>query len=397
MRRQALDHAARMGAVQHRADESRQALGVYQVSASYQKDWWKPVVGLFAATLGTSLLAGVLPHAVAGTVLPILGPVLAYGTIGYFGVRYYRAYQRSRQTGSAPLGVATSICERCGGPLTFAAGSARAVCRACSTVAVAGRTIQADLVSAAERQARRLDVDRARSERQMYRSSAGVQRFTRIYLFLMMGWPILALVGVGLVGGTYQLIDGLVAGSASDVRQGLVLLLVGVISGVVGGGVGAFVYTQVIRPARAAGPVLRALAARLGGRVTDGGPTAALDWLETCWWGPAPYEIMLAQQETARYTLATAIEGLPALVVVVGGGAFSRTAGKRLHVLVAAPRARDEQVAQAPAAMDLRRFGFEVSVSEDGVALARAAAEPAVVNEASLGWALRAAAALARS
>jgi hypothetical protein len=394
MRQGALEYAARVGAVQHRAEASRQAIGMYAASAGYSKSTWKIVLGVYGVTIGTSILASVLPHGVAEHVLPVLAPILIYGTMGYFGVRYYRAYQRAKQPGGASLGVATSTCERCGGPLTFQVGSARAVCHACNAVAVAGRTMQGDLVSVAERQARDLEVARARSERQMYRASSGVARFTRYYMFFAMGWPVAALIGVGLIGGTVQIVEGLVDGRPREVQGGVVAFLVGLIAAAVAGGVGAIVHARVIKPARAGGPVLRALAAHLSGRVVESGTTAALDWLDTCWWGPAPHETMLAQQETARYTLATAIDGLPALLVVIGGGTVS---GKRLHVLVAAPRARDERVLSTRPGVDLRCYGFDVSVSEDGVALSRATADPAVVNEASLTWALHAAAALARA
>ena len=89
------------------------------------------------------------------------------------------------------------------------------------------------------------------------------------------------------------------------------------------------------------------IAARLGGRVVLGDTTAALDWLDGHWWGPAPYEVMMGQQEIARTTLETAVAGLPVLVVAVAPGplAFS---GKKLHVLVAAPGPRGPRRRRPP-------------------------------------------------
>lgn len=97
-----------------------------------------------------------------------------------------------------------------------------------------------------------------------------------------------------------------------------------------------------------------------------GGATPALDWLDAHWHGPAPTEIMMAQQEAVRMTLETAIGGLPVLVVVVRAGWMTSFSGKLLHVLVAAPKQGPRYGAPAVAA-EVARQGFEVKVSEDGL------------------------------
>ena len=309
--------------------------------------------------------------------------------------RYYRAYQRAGGA-RAPLAVAASTCSRCGGPLTFEAGSARAVCHACHAVGLASRTIQIDLAAAAERRARQLDMERVRAERQMYRSCAGAQGFARVYVLASLALPVVLLVGGLLIGGVVEVVSGAIDGRSSDVRQGLSMLVMGGVLGSVAFGVALVIHAKAIMPARAAEASLRAIAARLGGRVVVGRTTAALDWLDGHWWGPAPYEVMMGQQELARATLETAVAGLPVLVVVVSPSLFGEPAGKRLHVLVAAPGARGLQAASAAAA-EIARYGFEVKVSEDGVALARDVAGPEVTSEAVLGWLLTEAAALARA
>jgi hypothetical protein len=320
IREPAIAYAARMGAVQGRAAETEKALGVYRVSAAYQKDWWKIVAGMFGTLIAYAVLGSILGPYVDKGVLSGVAMAGVYGTMGYFGYRYYR---------------------------------------------------------------------------QMYRRSAGMARFTRVYVLAGMAGPVVLLVGIFLVVGVARLLSAAVDGSFAEPRQGLVLLVVGGVLGSLAAAAAIAIHAKVIVPARAAAAALRAIAARRGGRVVEGGTTAAIDWLDAHWWGLAPYELMMGQQEIARTTLETAVAGLPALVVAVATGPM-RFSGKRLHVLVAAPAARDGSGAQAVWA-ELARRGFEVKVSEDGVALARDEAGPEVMSEAVLGWILTEAAALARA
>lgn len=396
LREQAIANAGRVEAVRGRADAAVQAIGMYGVAARYAKDWWKPAVAIGGVMLTTSVAGMLLGPRFAESVLSYLAPVLVYGTMGYFALRYYRAYRRAMHPAQTPIAVAGSTCERCGGPLVFEAGNARAVCRACLAVAVAGRTLQENLAAAAEQQARKLDLERARAERQMYRGAFATQGFVQVYAAAVFSLPFVLLALVGLGRGTASLMVGLAHGRSAEVSHGLWMIALGAGATLALGAGAELVARRMVRPARARRLVLDALAARLGGHVVEGGTSAALDWLDACWPGPAPHELMIIQQDFRRATLTTAVEGLPALVVVV-----TRAPGplrvNELHVLVAKPRLHDARAPLPDAAKPLQQLGFDVKVSEDGVALTRASADVEVFNEATLSWVLAAAAGLARA
>jgi hypothetical protein len=390
----ALAHAARMRAAENRVVEAELAIGTYQASAMWSSAGTKVALGMVGAIFGVSILTQLLAQFIRADVISAFSPIAIYGTMGYFGYRGYKAYQAGKKGHAAPLQVG-SVCSRCGGPLTFEAGSTRAICHACNGVALAGKTVQLNLAAMAEHRARELDLERARAERQMYRASAPAQKFTRIYFFAVFGFmfamPILAL----LIGGTTQTIEGLASRHPKDAQDGLLMLASGATLAALVCGAFAIYYASSVRPQRHAEAELRRIAARLGGQVVRGGTKPAFDWLDAHWLGPAPYELMMAQQEVTRVTLETAVNGAPALVVAIFAGSTMKFSGNKLHLLVAAPRSGAPEL-PSRAAAEISRLGFAHKVSEDGVALARPDFLPDVMNEQALGWALTEAAVVAR-
>jgi uncharacterized membrane protein YfcA len=391
----AIAHAARMSAAGNRAAQAQSALGMYQASAAYSKGWWKIVAGMFGAMFLFSILGSTLGRYIDTRAFGTLIPFAMYGAMGYFGYRYYKAYQASKNRHAAPIASA-STCGQCGGPLTFVEGNTRAVCKACHAVALAGKTLQLDLARMAEQRARGLDLERAKAERQMYRSMAPTQSFVRIYLIASLSLPVLGLTLIPLGVGTYDIVSAIFTRRAHDLREGIVLLAVGGIAAALAAAFAMLYYRFVYGPAHAAEAVLRRIAARLGGRVVRNGTGAALDWLDAHWRGPAPYEVMMPQQETVRLTLETAVGGAPALLVAVFAGASTTVAGKKLHVLVAAPTDGPRQAAPA-VAHEISRFGFELALSEDGANLGRFGVGIDIMNEAALGWILTQAGAATRA
>jgi hypothetical protein len=396
LRRRALEYASRVGAARQRAEQEAKAIGQYRFWSQHQYAGLVPALVILPLMIALGIASNVLEKVLPKGAMSVIMPVAIYGTLGAFAFVYYRKYKNARAGDAAALPVAAGTCARCGGPLTFEAGSAAAVCRACNATAIAGKTIQRDLASAAERHARRLETERVAAERQTYRTIAQAQSFGRWYAYFAMGLP-LGLIGVLSFGaGAERLVSALASGKAKAIADGVAAFAVGSSVALVIAAIGAAVYLIFVRPARRTGAALRAFAARIGGALQEGSPVPALDWLDRFWWGPTGYEVAVAQQELLRYTLTTVLGGLPAMIVVLAGGTHVKVS--RLHVLVAAPRARDERAALAsPAARELAALGFTVRACEDGIALTHPNEGPALVNEATLAWVLQAATAVARA
>jgi hypothetical protein len=395
LRHRAAEHAARVAVAQQKVDAATQAAAQMRLWSDGQGLGLTLVAVVVPVAVVVGLVGNLLAPYLPREVLPVLMPLTVYGTIAAVGASVYVRHRRRGKLRAAPLAVVTATCGQCGGPLTFVAGAAGAHCPACNATGLAGRTIVRDLGAAAERRAEEVELDRFRAERQMYRSMSAATRFGGYYVLAAMGWPVLAIGVVGLAAGVSQLVEGIAAGTGRAVQHGLEAFGIGCLLAAGSAAVGVLVYLIVVRPSLAAGAVLRAIAAQSGGTATQGGTTAALDWLDAFWAAPARPELMVGQGELVRSPLVGRMGGLPVLVVVLSGGSSVR--GQRLHVAIAAPHPHPHaDASRAPAAAELRRRGFEVQSGAAGISLSHPQASPVVVNEETLAWVLRAGLDLAR-
>lgn len=395
VRQRAIDHANRVAAARSRADEASRAASQLRFWSGSQNAGFVFTGVVFAVMIGAGLLASVAGPYLPKSVLPIAMPIVIYGSFIALGVGYYVRYKRrTASEGRAPLAVAASVCGRCGGPLTFVAGAASAVCQACSATAIAGRTIVRDLSAAAEQRALDMELDRLRAERQMYRDLGAGQRFGQIYMFVAMGWPVIAIGVAGIVMAVDGLVTAATSRKARVIEQGLRAVGVGSALTLVAAAVVALVIVLAVRPMLAPGRALRALAARLGGSATRSATTAAIDWLDAHWPEQTRHEIVVGQGELMRHTLVANVEGVPVLVVALAGG--SKVHGPRLYVLAASRRALAHGASSSPAARELARRGFEITTGAAGVTLTRYTLDRDVMNEATMAWALGAVVAATR-
>ncbi|MCC6521062.1 MAG: hypothetical protein IT373_00230 [Polyangiaceae bacterium] len=389
VRERALAWGARVGEAHRKLEAEERYLGHHQRFQGARWIHWLAPLLLLVLVGGGAALAAALQR--RGVELPAwVVPVATYGGLALVLLVGWAAWRRRKQPAAARA-VAVATCERCGGPLTFAAGSQAATCPSCSAVALPSATVQAVLADAVEDQARDAEIARGRAERETYRTTAAAQRFGRGYARVMtFGWVVL-LLGGALVGGVGQLVSGSSAGDARALRQGWMLLGVAGV-GLALGAAGLGLYLGVVRaPARALERSLRAFAARLGGGMLPGRPGAALDWLDQHWLGTAPIEVMLVQREKDRWNVSGRVAGVPVLIVVLHGIRH----GSGLHVFLAAPRRRSPGVTELPPARALAAEGLTLRVSYAGIALSKPRARLDDLGSGRMDRAVAAALALA--